>query len=272
MDTATILIGSDPEVFLRDSSTGNFASAHGVIPGNKQDPFEVPLGAVQVDGMACEFNTTPASTRQEFINNVTGVLSTMSEMIPQELELAVALPVAKFTPEVYDVQPREAVELGCEPDYNAYTGVENPRPNANNDARMRTAAGHIHIGWTQNADFTSFEHMQTCRELTKLLDASLGVFSLSYDKDTERRALYGKAGAFRPKSYGLEYRVLSNAWLKSEDLIGQVYDMAITTVSAFLEGAFALPAFSERAQSIINNSDFDAVDEHLTEVMGYLNG
>jgi hypothetical protein len=40
--------------------------------------------------------------------------------------------------------PEEAKELGCEPDLDAYTMKENPKPNANTN--MRTASGHIHIG------------------------------------------------------------------------------------------------------------------------------
>lgn len=266
-----ILIGSDPEVFLQTKATGDFASAYGIIPGDKQEPFPVPLGAVQVDGMACEFNTTPASTRSEFVTNVTGVLAAMGEMIPEELELAVAVPVAKFTPAVYDAQPKKALDLGCEPDYNAYTMQENPRPNRNNTERMRTAAGHIHIGYTENVDARSPEHMLRCCELAKLLDMTVGVMSLKYDKDTERRSLYGAAGAFRPKSYGMEYRVLSNAWLESEDLIGRVYDIVVATTAAFLEGAYPPPELSFRAKSIINNSDFEAVDEFLAEVNSFLN-
>jgi hypothetical protein len=46
---------------------------------------------------------------------------------------------------------------------------------------------------------------------------------LFYDNDVERRELYGKAGAYRPKPYGCEYRVLSNRWLTSSTLIGWVF-------------------------------------------------
>ena len=42
-----------------------------------------------------------------------------------------------------------------------------------------------------------------------------------------RRELYGAPGSFRPKPYGMEYRPLSNAWLKNWDSVNTVY--SITT-------------------------------------------
>ena len=37
--------------------------------------------------------------------------------------------------------------------------------------------------------------------------------------------MYGKAGAFRPKPYGMEYRVLSNFWLTSDVHMGNVFHL-----------------------------------------------
>ena len=122
--------------------------------------------------------------------------------------------------------PDEAKILGCEPDYNAYTGDLNQPPNAN--TRMRTCAGHIHIGWTEGKDPLEQIHFEDCRRITQALDNSLYIFSHLWDTDTKRRQLYGRPGAFRPKPYGVEYRVLSNAWLKDKTLIDFVF--AVTTL------------------------------------------
>ena len=69
------LIGADPEVFVTDKNN-QFVSAFNMVPGDKAKPYPVPFGAVQVDGMALEFNIEPASTRQEFIHNITCLLYT----------------------------------------------------------------------------------------------------------------------------------------------------------------------------------------------------
>ena len=49
-----ILIGADPELFVKKD--GVVVSGHDLIQGTKADPFPVQDGAVQVDGMALEFN------------------------------------------------------------------------------------------------------------------------------------------------------------------------------------------------------------------------
>jgi len=252
-----VTIGCDPEVFLRHKKSGEFVSAHGLIKGTKEAPHRVALGAVQVDGMACEFNTDPAYSKEEFYQNVTGVFSTLQGMLPNTLELAKGVPVAKFTPEVFKAQPFEAIELGCEPDYDAYTGKENPRPAAANKF-MRTAAGHIHIGFKNTNDPKDTAHMQTCCEFVQMLDIFLGLDSLSYDHDFERRELYGKAGAFRPKTYGVEYRVLSNAWLSSKALIERVYENTMMASEVYLGGGRYPSHMYEKAQKIINTNQTQA--------------
>jgi len=262
-----ITIGCDPEVFVRNTTTNAFESAHGLLPGNKQTPFVVPDGAIQIDGMACEFNTDPVTTRAEFVRKVTSVFASMSARLPMTVEPAIGVPVAHFTAEVYDAQPEEALELGCEPDYNAYTEDANPRPDVSTGT-MRTAAGHIHIGFTDGMieDAFSESHMNDCYSLTKFLDATVGVASLKYDTDVERRSLYGAAGAFRPKVYGLEYRVLSNAWLRNEELIGNAFDSVVNATKAWTQGKRLLPFMYDAAQAIINTSDFDSVDSYMEEV------
>lgn len=103
-------------------------------------------------------------------------------------------------------------------DYNAWLQCTNPRPDA--DGNTRTTAGHIHLGAIELKDQSLVE------QTVKVLDLFLGVPSVLIDPERERRKLYGKAGCFRfGKSYvGLEYRSLSNFWLKSEELMGWVYD------------------------------------------------
>jgi hypothetical protein len=165
-------------------------------------------------------------------------------------------PVADFGLEYIEAQPDEAKELGCSPDFNAYTKMANPRPDANTP--FRTASGHVHIGWTNApVDINDEGHLEACRALTKSLDVWLGMVSLIWDKDDRRRSLYGAAGAFRPKPYGMEYRVLSNKWIADPILRKTVYNNTIEAIKS----TFADPDFGDRkfygltARQIINKEE-----------------
>lgn len=248
MSKPQILIGCDPEVFLRKD--GVFQSAFGLIAGDKKNPQAVPHGAVQVDGMALEFNISPAATEEEFVFNVQDVFNTMCKMVPGYE--VVAVPVADFTPEYLKTQPKEALELGCEPDYNAWTNAVNPRPDG--DRPMRTASGHVHVGWTNGEKIDDVNHIERCNMLVKELDFHLGLTSLFYDTDTRRRAMYGKAGACRYKSYGVEYRTLSNAWLTNKERMAWVFRATQRAVEAVMAGRLLVDKYGD-IQTIINTSD-----------------
>jgi hypothetical protein len=94
--------------------------------------------------------------------------------------------------------------------------------------------------------------MIRCITLVKQLDAYLGIPSLEWDKDTLRRRLYGKAGAFRPKPYGVEYRTLSNAWLKNEMLVRYVYRQTMRAIEDLMAGKKLSDDSYKRIASKIN--------------------
>jgi len=218
-----ILIGADPEFFVRSKKTGELVSAVGLIEGTKAKPVPMGPGMAQVDGMALEINVPPAENAKDFIAGFHATMAALRKELPDfTFDFS---PVAHFGREMIDAQPPEAQALGCEPDYNAYTGKVNVPPNAN--APFRTASGHIHIGWTENQEISDPDHMEACCMLSKQMDYYLGLPSLMWDHDVTRRELYGKAGCFRPKSYGMEYRTLSNVWLTTDEMMWFVVEQSI---------------------------------------------
>lgn len=243
-----ILVGCDPEVFVKQG--GVFKSAYGLIQGDKENPQKVNRGAVQVDGMALEFNIDPAHSEDEFCLNVQDVFNTMKLMVP-DYEV-VAVPVAHFDPEYIKNQPAKALELGCDPDFNAWMNAVNNKPNGNRP--MRTASGHVHIGWTNGADTADFTHIEMCNAVIRQMDFFLGLPSLSYDDDQERREMYGKAGCCRYKPYGTEYRTLSNAWLKSEALMRWVYRNTLAGMNELIKGNVLADKYGD-IQELINTGN-----------------
>ena len=80
MSTKKILVGADPELFL--AKNGQFVSAHNLLPGTKYEPFPVKSGAIQVDGMAAEFNIDPVENEDSFLSSLETVLTQLKSMVP----------------------------------------------------------------------------------------------------------------------------------------------------------------------------------------------
>lgn len=249
-----VLLGADPEIFV--GVNGKPVSAYGLIQGDKRNPLKVKNGAVQVDGMALEFNIDAAKSEAEWMNNINGVMAILASMVPDHQLLPI--PVAEFGLEYIRSQPEKAKELGCDPDFDAYTVATNPRPNG--ELPFRSAAGHVHFGLieTNDAPIEDYEYVSWLAEKVRELDAYLGLPSLFYDNDTKRRELYGKAGAFRPKTYGMEYRTLSNQWLGTDSLKRWVYQASQFAMEQIDKGINLNEKYGYEIQRIINTSDKDS--------------
>jgi Phage phiEco32-like COOH.NH2 ligase-type 2 len=214
--------GADPELFVMDGD-GKYVSAAGLIPGTKENPFKVQGGAVQVDGMAAEFNIDPATSYEEFSQNIDIVLRQLKKMLPRGYSLS-CVPAVTFDKDAFEAAPDEAKILGCTPDYNAWTSGMNDVPDTSETPTLRCAGGHLHIGWDEDLSELDAVHVNNCFDLVKQLDWYLAAWSVRVDDCPIRRQLYGKAGACRIKTYGVEYRVLSNFWVTSATMRKAVWD------------------------------------------------
>lgn len=251
-----LLIGADPEFFVRRRS--HFISAHPYPLGTKKRPMATQHGHIQVDGIALECNVKPAASSAEFLSNIKNVLGDMTtELHKYEPEAEIVARPSIFMGNVrLGSMPVYATRLGCEPDFDGWDGRKNPTPDPRSP--FRTASGHIHVGWTKHKSVSDPEHFGDCCRLACQLDYYLGMPSLLWDDDTRRRSLYGRAGAFRPKSYGMEYRVLSNAWLRTDKLIEWVFTAARNaTTTLFHEGIFLPKIYGGLAQHCINTNATD---------------
>jgi hypothetical protein len=208
------LFGCDPELFVFNQD--GVPVCADMIPGNKRHPKKVPGGAIQRDGMAAEFNIDPVNNFEDFDKNIVLVMGALEACLPDGYTLK-AVPAVTFSEQAFADAPRDATELGCSPDYNAWTGGVNPPPYCGDNPLLRTASGHLHVGWTEGQETTDLQHVMNCCDLVKQFDWYLGGWSVKEDPDPARRLLYGKAGACRFKPYGVEYRVLSNFWVTSRE-------------------------------------------------------
>lgn len=254
--TKLALIGADPEAFVARGA--NIYHCIGMLGGTKDEPRKVQFGAVQEDNVLFEFNVDPTADAKEFLRNINEVLAQGSDILA-DYNLRVRSNVSSHIYQSLEGFPDKAFEFGCTPDYNAMTNAENPRPSAENQL-LRTAGGHVHIGWSHLKTVT----VQDQRNVMMMCDYLLALPSLLEDPDTMRRELYGKAGACRLKSYGAEYRTLSNYWIWDQALIETVHGRA----QEAYDNVHLLPVYQslipqEDVQNCINNNDIATAKAYL---------
>lgn len=244
MQKRIIMIGSDIEVPIVENN--RIVSAEGKIGGTKEQPLPLPSGrAVQEDNVMLEFNTLPV-TLDNFAKEIQQAFDEIINIHQFEVKSS-----HHFSFE--ELSTKQAQRFGCEPDYCVWDRSVNKAPLSKGN--LRTCGGHIHISY-ENPNIIDTE------ELVKAFDLYLGVPSILIDRDKDRRLMYGKAGAFRIKPYGFEYRTLSNFWLANNlsewiaENIKQVF--TITDFSG-------ISILKDEIISCINNGDEDLAKELIEQ-------
>jgi hypothetical protein len=229
IDLKTVALGSDAEVFLVDR-TGRPFPACGIIGGTKAEPLMLTKDgvAVQEDNVMLEFNTPISYDGSTWVKNLQRSMNMAFARIPPSLRPEIVGSM-NFDPAFLEIP--QAQTFGCEPDYNAWTMTRNPRPKPS-EPTLRTAAAHVHISWAEPEGIE-----QRCRVI-QMADIFVTLPGLDWSLDRKRRSMYGRAGAFRGKDYGVEHRVQDNAWLLNTDRLiytWQRYQQALKAVNTDYE-------------------------------------
>lgn len=200
-----VSLGSDPELFVKKDNK--------VVPSK----FVVPSGVREVteDGFQIELNPSTDSCRQvsaAFIQSALNHADTAVQKIPgASLSLDVGVIIDDKT---WKASDNDVKRFGCSPTSNAYE--EKRKLPTGMRVKFRAGGGHIHLGLGGPGNFKP-KSKEAERKLVKLMDIFAGNTMVLLDRDSanaRRRKHYGRAGEYRTKTYGLEYRVLSNFWLR----------------------------------------------------------
>ncbi len=220
-------VGCDPEGFFQKEETGAFVPSFTLMGGDKANPMPISEEghSIQCDNVMFEYNIPPCGNKEEFISHNLFVQNYLQNTIATPNGLVIKMIAsARFDKE--NLEDPKALEMGCSPDYNAYTGFENRIDGSLIKDTLRTGGGHIHIGY-DNWNYISNMN------LVKFLDLFISVPLILTEPDSERKKLYGKAGAFRHTKFGLEYRVTSNYVYSSPEVMGWLYDSIAAAIEAF---------------------------------------
>lgn len=285
MKTNRVTLGTDPEFFLMEEDSKKKISAIPHIKGTKYEPLFLPNGSkIQHDNVALEFSTAVAKDGHDLANKIKETLMLIKKDIPKGMSM-IAEASAEFAED--QLQDFEALQFGCEPDFNAWTLNVNIPPSI--DTNLRSCGGHLHVGHTENSgcDFLLNDFGKI--HVVRMMDTFHGIVSVVLDSSMEahrRRELYGKAGCYRPTSYGVEYRVMSNYWLRSPKLVAfmdyllqdALYELQAEDPSIFKDAsknATLIETIGEDTiQSVINKSNVEEakhiIDKYLVHRFGQI--
>lgn len=245
-----VTIGSDPEVFIYNTKTKKVVSAIDLIPGAKGAPYTegLPEGyGLQTDNILAEFNIPPVRDRNSFIHHIEFMKDYIRNFVKDiNPDLDILCQASAKVP-AKELKHPQAKEFGCMPDYCIYHEGPNVVSSAKNTT-LRSCGFHIHIGY-ENPD------IDTSLNILRYIDAYVGIPSILYDTDSERRKLYGKAGCFRLTDYGFEYRTLSSYWINDHTRLEFIWEQLSKALNGYLSDT-SIPD-GNTVQNIINNNDVD---------------
>lgn len=215
-------IGSDIECFLRNSSD-QIVNAASHIKYSKESPYTRENIKIYYDNVLAEFNIPPCESGKEFVINITNGLYLLRKLVvPHKLDFTASSIINEDV-----LNEKNMRQNTCVDEYDAYSlSVNNQIDNFMKTSKFRTSGGHIHIG-------SDDKNNNLLDPIVKplyiyMLDLFLGITSVLLDKDMtqiNRRTIFGKAGSYRPKSYGLEYRVLSSWWVSKPEYVALIFNL-----------------------------------------------
>jgi hypothetical protein len=211
MNSLLLSMGTDVETFVTKDGEIH-ALKPGEIPGSKASPYIIDdrfdVG-IQPDNVLAEITFSPAEHGDMF----EGLCVMAKDIAEKYLNNLGFVPEYKsshiFEPEQLNFDA--AMVAGCEPDFPAIAGEEDPVFNMALFERLRTASGHLHFG--MKYPLSKSQVIQYVRGL----DRAIGAQMVLEHNDPIRRKLYGQAGRFRYKDYGFEYRTPDNFWFNHCD-------------------------------------------------------
>jgi hypothetical protein len=260
-NAGSFTFGGDPERFIKRN--GIIVCPNDIIPIPKRVIPCGKYGGMNRDGMALELNPSPGSIKNVALNLDLLLTDAIYEAAQVGAELSDSI---KTVIESFDELPPDVVEIGCEPDRNAYTEKENELTQEQLTMKERFAGGHIHVGMGYWASFHS--------EIVKAFDSTAGIMSVmwSVPESLERRRQYGRAGSYRvDQERGIiEYRVPDAMWTFKK---GRFEALCGAMVKAFgyiylanqwgAKAQFRPPLPQDEVIEVINNCDKKTAERML---------
>ena len=261
-----ITFGADPELFV--SKDGEIIGAEKVIPKEGLVAHE-DRGNVIIDGVQAEINVQPDTCRQGFSRNLSACFRELHAALEGSKTQANFSQTVVVSPDEMKTLDPASQQFGCSPSENAYGESKLSIKDASK-YYARSAGGHLHLGFGYEE---SVKILQNHAHTVQILDILLGNTCVLIDRDpgnVARRKVYGKAGEYRTPQHGLEYRTLSNFWLRSYQLTSFVLALARFSVAVAGDEKVSQQILAavnmDDIRRAINENDFDLAYQNFNAI------
>jgi hypothetical protein len=247
MKYVSLTMGCDPEFFI--SKEGKIIGSEHVVPKEgllhkqvwESSKERYVDGAPQViqDGVQVELNPMADTCRQRISGSIHNGIMTVVSALKDGMSISPEVTVEVTEDELNTLHPKNRV-LGCNPSFSIYEseyelGVDPAT------YMIRSGGGHLHFGVAGYdrktlKDIDPAKYSASCKDayvmfnnpkdFIKVLDIVVGNTCVLFDRDKGnkiRREVYGKAGEYRTPNHGVEYRTLSNFWLRDYSVMSLVF-------------------------------------------------
>ncbi len=219
------LLGGDPELFITDKS-GKVVGSERIIPeAGMVRPGSYGASGVVRDGVQAELKWRPDTCRATVGNEISAIFKQLKQSLDKSKEFGASFDASvKVDSDELKQLSEAARRLGCAPSINVHNAEA--KVDVKEGFRGRSAGGHIHLGISGYPDMMTDEAR---KRLVKILDIVVGNTCVLIDRDPgqiARRKVYGRAGEHRLPKHGVEYRTLSNFWLRSYQLFSLVMGLS----------------------------------------------
>ena len=290
------MFGMDPELFIQHGKSAR--SAHKL---RRKSGGEYRNTATAVswtrDGVAVEYNTAPDLCRDYAVPSLGTAIQDSLKAVRATWKTATLSSAPRMRLRESDTvgAPKDVTMFGCNPDYDAYTGLEKA-PYLRKGDLMRYTGGHIHLGFhfattlaekrakaealykNKHCNFKGtvllnpFMNEEATFEFAALIatmcDYHIGLPFVALlgetykDGETQRRRFYGQAGSFRNQPHGVEYRVLSGRFLLAPSMTWFALGRAKNLMQSFIFGsADPRKTVWKRLEALQAKLSFEAVQE-----------
>jgi len=263
-----VMFGCDPEFFIKKD--GKTIESEKIIT---EGGIKGSAGNIVVDGIQAELNPKPSDCREVLANQIAHCFSLLKSNMGKDVKCDFSQSI-ELSDEEFDNISDKSKKFGCDSSYNI-NGDDKSRITINQEEyKGRSAGGHIHLGRSSIYNLEIAGAIGSPERLIPLLDIIVGNTCVLLDRDKgnmERRKVYGKAGEYRTPKHGIEYRVLSNFWLKSYPLMSLVMGLCRVAVNII--------AYNRRAEQMIrgavlkvdiekaiNENDFDLAMSNFEKI------